>query len=314
MTADHARHDLDAFDLAAVAPFDLVLTVSALRRRPANLVERMTDGEYQRTLDLSRGSRLVAVRQIAGDRISVRALDGPLSAGEREEVARLLIRILGLDVDLAAAWQHIAADPRLARLGEGLAGLKPPCFPDLWTTLLNIVPYQQVSLDAGMSVANRLTRQLGTAREVGGECAYGYATPERMLRASVEELRACGLSAAKARTLQGIAEAVLAGRLADDEFARLDDEEALARLVSLPGIGPWSAKLTLLRGMRRLAFFPPGDSGAARNVRLFLGVEDTKQAYMVLDELSEELGPYRGLLYFLLLGQRLRSRGELPGA
>lgn len=312
MTAHEAREAAGAFELGAVPPFDLMMTVSALRRRPTNLVERLVDGEYQRLLSLDGRLRLLGVRQIAPDAVRVLALDGPLSEEERAEAATILNRMLGLSVDLSPAQERITSDPRLRHLAEGLAGLKPPCFPDLWTTLLNVIPYQQVSLDAGMSVANRLTILLGEGCDVAGARVLIYPTPERVLAASPEEVRGCGFSAAKVRTLRAVAQAACDGLLIEAEFAALDDAAALARLQSLPGIGPWSAQLVLLRGMRRLTFFPPGDSGAARNVRLFLGIEDPAEAQRALDELSAVLGPYRGLLYFLLLGQRLRARGELP--
>lgn len=302
------------YEVAVVPPFDLALTVAALRRRPANLVECFVSREYLRLVRVGGRLRLFGVRQVASDVVRLRVLDGALSADERAEATAVFDRILGLSVDVSGAWALVRRDARLVRLADGLDGLKPPCFPDLWTTLLNVIPYQQVSLDAGMAVSNRLTARYGEARSVAGVRVYAHPTPAQILALAVEDIRACGFSAAKTRTLRGVAQAAVDGLLRDSEFAALANGPALARLESLPGIGPWSAQLVLLRGLGRLSVFPPGDSGAARNLRTFLNVTEDAAVRQTLDELSTYLGAYRGLLYFLLLGQRLRMRGEVPGS
>jgi DNA-3-methyladenine glycosylase II len=295
-------------ELAAVAPFDLAKTVAALRRRPNVLTDDFSDGEYRRVLPLSGRERVLGARQVAPDRVQVRALDGPLAEVERAEAAAIMRRMLGLDVDLAPLAASVADDPLLSGLLRRLAGMKPPRYPALWVTFASVVPYQQVSLESGVAVTNRLIAALGTRHERAEHVSYGFPSPAAFLAAEPDTLRACGLSAAKVRTLRAIAERILSGELAEEEISALDDEAAVTRLTALPGIGPWSAQIVLLRGFRRLTVFPAGDAGAIRNLRVLYDLPQEEVARKA-EAILRQMGPWRGYLYFLLLGSNLLKRG-----
>ena len=306
--------DADAeFELFALPPFSLERTIAALRRRTANLVEMYEDGEYRRVAALDGKLRLLAVRQCAPNAVRVRALDGSLSVADQIRAGALLDRMLGLSFDLAPIQRAISGDERLAHILAQVPGLKPPGYDSLWTTLLCVVPFQQVSLDAGMSILNRLVVASGTTLEHDGRAYYAFPPPERVAAADPDLLRRCGLSQAKVRTLIGAAEQIASGALREEDIERLDDEEAIRLLTRLPGIGPWSAQIILLRGLRRLSVFPAGDSGVNGTlVKLFQ--LDAKQAAARLRELAEALGPWKGYLYFLLLAWRLLQAGILSPA
>jgi DNA-3-methyladenine glycosylase II len=300
-------------DLPAVVPFDLAKTVAALRRRPNALTDDMCDGEYRRVLTLGGRERVLGVRQIAPDRVRVRGLDGAPVDAESNEAAAIIQRMLGLDVDLAPLAARLEGDPLLSGLLRRLAGMKPPRYPALWITFASIVPYQQVSLESGVAVTNRLITALGTRHGVAGQVAYGFPSAATFLRAEPEVLRVTGLSAAKIRALRAIAERIEAGELTEEEIAPLGDEAAIARLTALPGIGPWSAQIVLLRGFRRLTVFPQGDAGAIRNLRVLYDLPQEEVARKG-EALLRLMGPWRGYLYFLLLGSNLLARGLVEPA
>lgn len=293
-----------------VPPFDLALTVAVLRRRASHAVEVFEGGEYRRVLTLAGGRRLVGLRQTAPDLVELRGLDGPLASEERRAAAGMAGRMLGLGVDMAAVRRAFAEDARLAPLVERLAGMKPPRFESLWVTLLSVVPFQQVSLDAGMAVLNRVITRFGPTLEHEGRTYYAFPTLEQWLGTEPEALRGCGLSAAKVRTLTGAAAMLAEGTLREEEIEAASDEEAVARLTALPGIGPWSAHVILLRGFRRLSFFPEGDSGAARNLNALFelpGRGESAEARAIV----ERLGVYRGYLYYVLLAWKLLATGAI---
>lgn len=298
--------------LRAIPPLNLPLTVAITRRRPTNLVDTYTAGEYRRLLRLGSKERLIAVRQTDAETVVVASLDGSLTPAERDDLAGLLDRMLGLSRDLTPVMDAFARFDPLALLLTRLEGMKPPRYPDLWTTLVGIVPYQQVSLEAGQAISNRMIADIGPQVEHGGTVYYNYPTAEQFLRASDEQTRAWGLSIAKVKTLRSGAQAILDGVIREDELVGLDDEAAIARLTTLHGIGRWSAQVILLRGLGRLSAFPLGDSGAQRAFKRIFGW-DAGEVDARRTELLAALGQWRGYLYFALLGTTLLERGHVGG-
>lgn len=307
---DTMSDSLMSFTLRALPPFDLALTAAVLRRRPTNLVDTWSDGVYRRVLRVGGGERLIAIRQTDPATVEVSALDGSLTPAEREEMALLLDRMLGLTRDLTPVVAAFSCYEPLARLLAQLEGMKPPRYPDLWTTLVGVVPYQQVSLEAGQAISNRMIADIGPRAVYNDTVYYNYPTAEQFLRASDEQTRAWGLSVAKVKTLRSSGEAVLSGSIREDELVDLDDEAAIARLTRLHGIGRWSAQVILLRGLGRLSAFPLGDSGAQRAFKAIFGWEageiDARRT-----ELLAALNEWRGYLYFVLLGTRLLESGQI---
>jgi DNA-3-methyladenine glycosylase II len=298
------------FVLEALPPFDLALTVAVTRRRPTNLVDTWTDGTYRRVLRIGNRERLIAVCQTSPATVEVTALDGPLSAMEREELVLLLDRMLGLTRDMTPMMAPFSRYEPLAHLVAHLAGMKPPRYPDLWTTLIGIVPYQQVSLEAGQAISNRMIADIGPCLTYDHTAYFDYPTAEQFLQASDDQTRAWGLSIAKVKTLRSGAEAVLSRSIREDELVGMDDEAAIARLTQLHGIGRWSAQVILLRGLGRLSAFPLGDSGAQRAFKASFGWE-ASEVDLRRTELLAALGEWRGYLYFVLLGTRLVDSGQV---
>ena len=269
-------------------PYSLSLTVQVLRRVPTNIVDRWAEGTYSRALRIGADEYVVRVRQLDPTTLQVDADRSPVAA------LPLLRRMLGLDVDLGPALRLTTTDARLADVVRQFWGLRPPRFASLFETLVMTIPFQQVSLEAGQSFVNRLVATFGKARG----SLWLSPTPDTIATASIEDLRAAGLSTAKAMTLQHAAPLIVAGSLNEADIDRLPSDEALRLLDDLPGIGPWTAGVVLLRGFGRLDVFPHGDVGARRTLSRLLGgtspMDDAVEA-----DLLERLGPYRGLVYFL---------------
>lgn len=295
------------------APFDLSLTVGALRRLPSSALYPLVGDEFRVVAALPSGPRLLAVRSdsAAPDTLLCTSLGEPLTPNDADAARNLIVWMLGADRDLTSVMALLEREPALAPLAQRLAGLKPPRFPSLWEAFCQIVPFQQVSLSAALSILNRFTSTLGTTIPFDGVDYYALPTPQAVLAVDEAAARSCGLSAAKVHTLRSVAQQAVEGRLERADFLDLPDEEAVARLTSIPGIGPWSSQVALLRGLGRLSVFPSGDSGAARALKeLFV---ESEQPEVEARALFARLGPWRGYLYFVLLGRRLlalRDAGE----
>jgi DNA-3-methyladenine glycosylase II len=148
-------------------------------------------------------------------------------------------------------------------------------------TLLRTIVGQQVSVAAARSMWSKL------------EAAYGSPPDlDAILKASDEELRLAGISRQKAGYARSLAALVLSGEL-DLSLLPVDDEEAIALLTRIKGIGRWSAEIYLLFAEGRRDIWPAGDLAVQVAVGRLLGLADRPNEKQ-LRELAEAWRPYRG--------------------
>jgi DNA-3-methyladenine glycosylase II len=150
-----------------------------------------------------------------------------------------------------------------------------------YVTLLRAIVGQQVSVKAAAAIWARVDSATG-----------GGADPANMARTSDEDLRAAGLSRQKIAYAKSLAEEVLSGRL---DFDRLpaDDEEAIAHLTAVKGIGRWTAEVYLLFAEGRPDIFPAGDLAVQIEIGVIMGL-DGKPTEKTIRALAEAWRPYRG--------------------
>lgn len=299
--------------LATQAPFHLEATVRALQRRPTNLIDVWHDERYVRVLPAPDGPVVVEVANrgtIDEPALSLTFVNGQPPAATRAAIGQTVRRMLGLDVDPVPLQRLVEAERRLASTAIALRGMRPPRFAGLFEAFANVVPFQQVSLDAGVAVVGRFVERLGESIEHDGRRLHAFPATAVVAEARLDALMACGLSRRKAETLRRAARAIASGEMTEEHLARLSSDDALRLLVELNGIGPWSASLILLRGLGRLDVFPPGDVGAMRGLRRLMRLGEGSS----LDRVVERFGDRRGYLYFFALGDSLLSRGLVHAA
>lgn len=161
-------------------------------------------------------------------------------------------------------------------------GYPPPRLRERgYATLLRTIIGQQVSTKAAQSVWNKLAGLAGSLDD-----------PANILRASDETLREAGLSRQKAGYAHSLATLVASGDL-DLAHLPADDEEAIAKLVAVKGIGRWSAEIYLLFAEGRADIWPAGDLAVQIEVGRILGHE-TRPAEKLVRQLAEAWRPHRG--------------------
>jgi DNA-3-methyladenine glycosylase II len=156
---------------------------------------------------------------------------------------------------------------------------------DHYGTLVRSIVGQQLSTKAAASIYARLLERFG-----------GRApTPEEVLADEPDALRtAAGLSHAKVRYLHSLAEHVLDGSLRLDRLADLPNDEVIAELVAVKGIGVWSAHMFLMFHLHRPDVLPVGDLGIRRAVKLHYGLAELPTP-AELTEIAEPWRPHRTL-------------------
>lgn len=165
----------------------------------------------------------------------------------------------------------------IARAGYPQPRMRPPGYE----TLLRTIVGQQVSVAAAAAVWRRLETELGEGCD-----------PAALLDRDADTLRACGLSRQKQGYARSLASLVLAGDL-DLTALPADDEDAIAQLVQIKGIGRWSAEIYLLFAEGRPDIWPAGDLAVQVETGRILGLHE-RPSEKATRALAERWRPYRG--------------------
>jgi len=226
------------------------------------------------------------------------------------QISASLQRMLGFQIDVTGFYTLAANDTLLSPLAQHFLGLKPPRFPSVFEALLNAFACQQVSLDVGMVLLNRLTATFGRKFGEGQSAFSAFPEPEALASASVERIRTLGFSYQKARAMIELATALVNNQRDFSILEAMNDEEVKISLSSLRGVGRWTAEYVLLRGLGRLDTFPGDDVGAQKNLQQLLHLEE-KPTYEQIKALTSPWQPYAGFVYFHLLLEKLSKQGIL---
>jgi DNA-3-methyladenine glycosylase II len=304
------------FEIAALPPFRLDLSVWALRRRPGNMVDRWDGTTYRRAMPVGGALAEISVTQVRPPDTPRLAIAVTTSAPTRREAVRTettvaLQRMLGLEVDLGCFYRLARRDPDLRQLGEQFHGLKPPRFPTLFESLANAIACQQLTLTVGIELLNRLAVTFGRLAP-GTSGAHAFPKASDIAGVDPDALRTLGFSGQKSRALIDIADRVDDATLRLEDITGLDEDAAMAKLQALRGIGRWSAEYVLLRGLGRLDVFPGDDVGAQNNLRRRLGIT-TPLDYARVRGITARWAPYSGLVYFHFLLAGIDAAGWLDG-
>lgn len=191
----------------------------------------------------------------------------------------------GRDRGLAAA---LALAERHAALARLIPASRPPRVEprsaSTFEALAEAIAYQQLSGKAAATIWGRV------------EALFPRGlTPAAVLRARPERLRAAGLSRAKVAAVRDLAAHVDDGRLVPEALRRCSDEEVVARLTCVRGIGPWSAHMHLLFALQRPDVWPTGDLGVRLGLARVLGLAEPPAPRRV-EALGEPFRPYRSTL------------------
>jgi DNA-3-methyladenine glycosylase II len=301
------------FSVQPIPPFRLDLTVWALRRRARNLVDRWDGATYRRVVVVSGRPTELSVRQTGAataPRLVVTVNPRPQTDGDRQCLRRLLDRLLGLRIDLTDWYRTAAGDARLRLLADKFRGVKPPRFPTIFEALVNAFACQQLSLEAGLSLLNRLATTCSPRFRIRGVADYPFPAPETVARTPPERCREIGFSRQKVRALLGLADAITQQELDLELLTRENDDVIAQQLRELRGVGRWTAEYVLLRGFGRLNVFPGDDVGAQKSYARWLG-RSRPLDYAGVGRAVARWQPYAGLVYFRLLLDGLSQTGAL---
>lgn len=155
---------------------------------------------------------------------------------------------------------------------------------DAYGALLRAIVGQQLSTKAARTIYLRVIDLFGGSTP----------SPEQLLEAREEDLRAAGLSGRKTEYVRDLASHVLSGELELDRLGELSDEEVIAEIVAVRGLGQWTAEMFLLFHLERPDVLSGGDLGIRKAIQVEYGLEKMPPPTQVL-EIGEPWRPHRSL-------------------
>lgn len=231
------------------------------------------------------------IRQRAPGTVEV-SLQVPESAAER--AARQVRRILSLDVDGRGFPALGRVDPVVAARQARFPGLRPVLFPSPYEAACWAIIGNGIAMAQAARIKQRIAERHGAPVEVAGRRLVSFPEPEVLLGLGPEP----GLPAGKIERLRSVARAARDGLLDAESLRALEPEQAMARLQRLPGIGPFSAQLILIRGAGRPDVFPLDEPRVLNAMRAAYGCPEATPA--ALARIAEGWRPYRSWVVLLL--------------
>jgi len=239
-------------------------------------------------------------RVVAGREVRVTAVPGGVDVDPwNDEAVDEVGRLLGLPFELEAFRAFAAAEPVLGPVLELLPGFRPTMNPQPFEALVVSITTQQISLRAAAAIRANFVERFGTRHEH----AWAFPTRERMRSARPADFTVIGFSRAKAEYMLELAHS----DLDLDALADLPDEDVIAAITSVRGLGRWTADWYLARHLARPRAWPAGDLGVRKAVSTFyaggrpLSIEEVRA-------MGERFAPYENLsAQFLLAGARMHG-------
>lgn len=186
-------------------------------------------------------------------------------------------------VKKSAIEKHFSSvDPILANHFHLIGDIKLSQSTNPFVDLVESITSQQLSVKAGATIFERLKKLF----------SKGRITPDGVLSLTDQQIRDVGISWSKVKYIKAIAHAVKSGSVAFESFPNLSDEEVIASLTTIHGVGRWTAEMFLMFSLGRADVFSYGDLGLRRGLQKLYGLkkEPTRKQ---MEKIVKKWAPYR---------------------
>ncbi|MGV3631682.1 MAG: DNA-3-methyladenine glycosylase family protein [Bacteroidota bacterium] len=260
-------------------------------------------GDKVRKLVKLQGEKILLEISSESGSLKIEALSGKVT--HPKDVISYVSNWFDLDRDLAPFYGQINRDPDLHPLLQ-LQGLRLIGIPDFFEAIAWGIIGQQINLAFAYKMKRRFTERYGESLLYDKKAYYLFPDPEIVQHIPIEDLKAFQFSGRKAEYLIGAAALFAAGELSKEQISALKSEDLmLQKLISIRGIGEWTAHYALLKGIKTMNNIPYGDTGLDTALYKLKGIE-RKQNRKVVDAFFEQFRGWKSYLVFYLW-QSLRS-------
>lgn len=288
---------MDGMRYYPLPPYDFALTIHA--GHGLFIMGEIREGAYRRLLRVGEALALVEVRSVGT--VSEPALDARLLAarGAVDETAlwAKTRRILNLGADLAPFYALAEHDPVLSQTVTRLYGLHSFQADSLFEALSLTMIEQQIALKMAQTAERWLLAWGGESIDYEGETYYAFPRPERIAAATVDDLTPLKITFARMQRLIDVAQMAESLETLRDQPTEILYE----RLVSLKGVGHWTAAWTLIRAQGRYPYVGAADVALRAAVNAYWFGLPGRADVALVDRTLAQYGAYSGLAAYYTL-------------
>lgn len=232
-----------------------------------------------------------------------------ISKNDKEIIERKISFIFDLDFDLKPFYNAMRHDKIMSKMIDKLYGLKLSKSPTIFEALVYVILEQQISLQAAYNIERKFIKKLGEKLKINNKVYYAFPTPESLASLEIEDLRSCGISRRKSEYIRDIAKLIIERKLDLESLKQKDEKKIMEELCKIRGIGPWTAELTIIRGMGRLRVIPAADLGLREHVTRYYFTDSGRKRVSSEEvrKIAKKWGRWRGVAgYYLVVAGRLK--------
>jgi AraC family transcriptional regulator of adaptative response / DNA-3-methyladenine glycosylase II len=244
-------------DLTYLPPFDWIGILAFLERRALRGIEAVDNLGYTRTVRTSGGPAWIRIENDP-ERSTLRVSGDPAAEPLMAVIVPRLRALFDLDAVPEAVGAVLRRDRLLASAVASNPGLRVPGAFDGFELAVRAILGQQITVRAAATIGGRFAEAFGDRVETPfDDLTHLTPEPDRIARASVDDITSLGIIRMRARSIIAVAEECALGRIRLEPGE--DGVETIARLLALPGIGPWTAQYIAMRALRLPDAFPKED-------------------------------------------------------
>lgn len=285
-------------DILLTPPYSFERLLRRLETHPdPQLLVNAQEGMLRRVFRVGTRPVLVSL-QFAGTREEpFLRLQTPsaLSDGERRLLEKTVRHMFCADLDLIPVYEHMRQEQPLAILSERFRGLHPFLDSDLFQSMVKTIIGQQINLAFAATLTERLLELAGDVLEdEEGRIFTAFPTEEAVARLVPEDLRPLQFSQRKAEYIIDYARAIVNGTVDFERLWQMEDEEIIACMTSLRGIGRWTVECLMMFGMGRPNLLPAADIGLRNGLQMVYGLTE-KPDEKEIRRIGEAWAPWRSI-------------------
>lgn len=267
-----------SFTLPLPEPFRYEQNLGYLTRSTNECLFHVDNSAIYKLLLIGDNRVLIAVNSEDNLQLRIRILsssDTPVTPSLLEAVARYVWEWFDLSTDLTSFYELAVHDTLLNQVTQDFYGLRLLGIPDLFEAMGWGIMGQQINLTFAYTLKRRLVETFGTRLDWEGHTYWAFPAPERIAELAPEALTALQFTGKKAEYLIGVAQMMADDRLVKEQLLEMNDFAAMEKeLLSIRGIGPWTANYVLMRCLRNTAAFPIADVGLHNALKHVLGLDE----------------------------------------